>query len=225
MRKYLVGRVRNKLHQDSNWAQHFSPNYQPWDQRLCVVPDDNLFDAINAHKAVVITDTISTFDNEGLVLASGKYLKADIVVLATGLVMTVLGKITISIDGKTVNLSETWTYKGFAFSDVPNLATSNGYINASFGIRASMTSLFLCRILNHMRAVSAQSFTPRLRYSDRLMKPTGPASGFNPGYFQRSAHLFPKEGDRMPWMNVQDYRADRKSFITEPINDGVLKFH
>lgn len=225
MRYLFIRNVRKKLRADFDWSNHFKPNYDPWDQRLCIVPDNNLFNTINSRSVDVVTDRISSFDKEGLVLASGNRLPAEIVVLATGLEMSMLGKINLYLDGNPVDLAQTWTYKGFAFSDIPNLASSNGYVNASFGIRASMTSVYLCRILNHMQATSSRVCIPRLRQSDLDMVKTSSASGFNPSYFQRAAHLFPKEGDRDPWMNVQDYRHDRKAFLHSPVEDGVLEFN
>jgi len=224
MRRYFLNGVRTRLRNNFDWEKHFIPSYAPWDQRLCIVPDDDLFEAINSGVADVVTDQILCFEKEGLVLASGIHLAADIVVLATGLEMTILGRINLSIDDNPVDLAQEWTYKGFAYSNVPNLSSSNGYINASFGIRASMTSVYLCRILNHMRATSSRVCTPRLRPADRKMAKTDPTNGFKPGYFQRAANLFPQEGSHAPWMNVQDYRYDRRAFLYSQMDDGVLEF-
>ena len=150
MKANLIKRVRKALGPDYDVATHFTPTYNPWDQRLCLVPNGDLFDAINSGRASVVTDHIDTFTPTGIRLQSGEELAADIVVTATGLELVTLGEMRFVVDGEPVDFAQTWTYKGFAYSGVPNLASSFGYINASWTLRADLTCEYVCRLLNHM---------------------------------------------------------------------------
>ncbi|MEM8620655.1 MAG: NAD(P)/FAD-dependent oxidoreductase [Actinomycetota bacterium] len=219
----LLGLLGDQLPADQIDA-HFTPTYNPWDQRLCLVPDSDMFDAINAGRATVVTDTIDTVDATGIALSSGDHLDADIIVTATGLKCVMLGEVDIVVDGAPVDFSNTFSYKGFAYSDVPNLASSFGYINASWTLRADLICEYVCRLLNHMRDTGTVQCTPRLRPSDADMEPRPWIENFTSGYIQRVLPEMPKQGDREPWINPQNYKRDRKMFRTAPIVDGVMRF-
>ena len=221
----LLEMVRNELGANYDVDKHFTPSYNPWDQRLCLVPNSDLFKAIRAGRASVVTDHIETFTETGITLASGETLEADIIVTATGLQLVTLGEMTFSVDGEPVDFSKTWSYKGLAYSDVPNLASSFGYINASWTLRADLTCEYVCRLLNHMRDTGTVQCTPRLRDSDRSMPERPWIDGFSAGYMQRVMHLFPRQGDREPWINPQNYTADKKLFRKSPLEDGVMRFN
>jgi cation diffusion facilitator CzcD-associated flavoprotein CzcO len=223
-KQLLVGRVRKALGPDYDVDTHFTPSYAPWDQRLCLVPNGDLFDAINAGTASVVTDRIVTFTETGIELESGQHLDADIIVTATGLEMVTLGEVDFTVDGVPVDFSETWAYKGFAYSDVPNLASTFGYVNASWTLRADLIASYTCRLLNHMTATGTTICTPRLRPSDHSMQARPLLDHLSSGYIQRAATRFPKQGDREPWINPQDYAKDRKMFRKEPVDDGVMVF-
>ncbi|MGD9997563.1 MAG: flavin-containing monooxygenase [Ilumatobacteraceae bacterium] len=220
----LLSMARKELGPDYDVERHFTPAYNPWDQRLCLVPDSDLFEAIRSGTASVVTDHIATVDETGIQLESGERLDADIIVTATGLNLVRLGEMEIVVDGDPVDFSETWSYKGMAYSDVPNLVSSFGYINASWTLRADLTCEYVCRLLNHMRDTGTLQCTPRLRPSDRDMPARPWIENFSSGYMQRAMHLFPKQGDREPWINPQDYAADRKMFRKGPVDDGVMQF-
>lgn len=224
MKKILLGLVRRELGPDYDVDQHFTPSYDPWDQRLCLVPNSDFFEAIKSKKVSVVTGHIKTFTETGIMLQSGEELPADIIVTATGLNLVTLGETEFVVDGKPVDFSRTWTYKGFASSDVPNLASSFGYINASWTLRAELTCEYVCRLLNHMRETGTDQCTPRLRPSDHEMPERPWIDSFTPGYIQRKIHLFPKQGDRAPWINPQLYSKDKKLFREAPVNDGVMQF-
>ncbi|MFV0306466.1 MAG: flavin-containing monooxygenase [Desertimonas sp.] len=203
---------------------HFTPTYNPWDQRLCLIPDGDLYDAINAGKADVVTDTIDTVTADGIRLSSGRTLDADIIVTATGLRMVTLGEADVTVDGEPIDFGQTWTYKGLAYSGVPNLATCFGYINASWTLRADLTSEYVCRLLNHMAETGTTQCTPQLRPGDHDMPARPFIENFSSGYMQRTMHEMPKQGDREPWLNPQSYARDRKMFRKGPIDDGVMRF-
>jgi monooxygenase len=220
----LLKMVRDEMGADYDVDTHFTPTYFPWDQRLCLVPNSDLFNAIKSGKASVVTDRIDTFTPTGIKLASGTELEADIVVTATGLQMVTLGEMGFFVDGEQVDFAKTWTYKGFAYSDVPNLASSFGYINASWTLRADLICEYVCRLLNHMEETGTVQCTPRLRASDAGMEQRPWIENFSSGYMQREMHRFPKQGDREPWINPQDYGRDRKMFRNSPVADGVMRF-
>ncbi|MDP2293485.1 MAG: NAD(P)/FAD-dependent oxidoreductase [Actinomycetota bacterium] len=220
----LLKRVRKELGPDYDVAKHFTPSYNPWDQRLCLVPNSDLFKAIKSGKASVVTDHIDTFTTTGIRLQSGEELAADIVVTATGLELVTLGEMEFAVDGEPVDFSTTWTYKGFAYSGVPNLASSFGYVNASWTLRADLTCEYVCRLLNHMRETGTVQCTPRLRPSDAGMPERPWIADFSAGYMQRVMHKFPRQGDREPWINPQSYTRDKKMFRTSAVDDGAMQF-
>jgi len=224
VKQLLLGGIQLELGADYDIAKHFTPNYNPWDQRLCLVPNGDFFKAMRDGKASVVTDHIASFTETGIQLASGEHLEADIIVTATGLELVTLGEMDFFVDGNQVDFAKTWTYKGFAYSDIPNLASTFGYINASWTLRSDLTAEYVCRLLNHMRKKGVVQCTPRLREQDRNMKERPWIDGFSSGYMQRMMHRMPRQGDHEPWINPQNYRRDKKMFKHSPIDDGVMQF-
>src|SRR6478735_4219937 len=224
MKAGLLKMTRKQLGEDYDVDKHFTPSYNPWDQRLCLVPNADLFEAIKAGKADVVTDTIDTFTEAGIRLASGEELAADIVVTATGLQLVTLGEAQIVVDGEPVDFAQTFSYKGFMYSGVPNLASAFGYINASWTLRADLICRYVCRLLNHMTATGTTICTPTLRAGDAGMKVRPWIEDFSSGYMQRDMDKMPKQGDREPWINPQNYTKDRKLFLKSPLDDGVMVF-
>ncbi|MDE0700051.1 MAG: NAD(P)/FAD-dependent oxidoreductase [Acidimicrobiaceae bacterium] len=224
LKERLLDAAREALGPDYDIDTHFTPQYNPWDQRLCLIPDGDLYEVISNGSASVVTDTIKTFTEKGILLESGAELEADIIVTATGLQLVALGQVELEIDGQPVNLGETWTYKGMAFSDVPNLVTTFGYINSSWTLRVDLNAAYLCRLLNHMRATGTTQCTPRLRPTDHDMVPRPFIDDFPAGYIKRAMHLLPRQGDREPWLNTQNYLRDRKFIGRQPVDDDVMEF-
>jgi cation diffusion facilitator CzcD-associated flavoprotein CzcO len=224
VRQELLKRVRKALGPDYDVEKHFTPSYDPWDQRLCLVPNDDLFEAINSGKASVVTEQIACFTESGVQLASGEVLPADIIVTATGLQLVAAGEVRLSVDDQAVNLADTWSYRGVMYSGVPNLATTFGYINASWTLRADLIAEYVCRLIRHMDDSGTKQVVPRLLEEDKNMEPRPWIDHFSAGYMQRDMHLFPKQGDKSPWTNPQDYGLEREVFEHEQWNDGRLSF-
>ena len=224
VKQRLLKMVRKALGPDFDVDTHFTPRYNPWDQRMCLIPNGDLYDAINSGKATVVTDTITTFTERGILLDSGTELEADIIVTATGLELVTLGEMDFVVDGDLVDFSKTWTYKGLGYSDVPNMVSSFGYINASWTLRADLTCEFVCRLLNHMDATGTTQCTPRLRPSDQSMPARPWIADFSAGYIQRILPALPKQGDREPWINSQSYSRDRELLLEGDLEDGVMQF-
>ena len=224
VKQLLLGGIKMELGADYDIDKHFTPRYNPWDQRLCLVPNGDFFKAMREGKASVVTDHIASFTETGIQLKSGEHLDADIIVTATGLELVTLGEMDFFVDGNQVDFAKTWTYKGFAYSDIPNLASTFGYINASWTLRSDLTAEYVCRLLNHMRKKGVVQCTPRLREQDRNMKERPWIDGFSSGYMQRMMHRMPRQGDHEPWINPQNYRRDKKMFKHSPIDDGVMQF-
>jgi cation diffusion facilitator CzcD-associated flavoprotein CzcO len=224
VKQLLLGGIKMELGADYDIAKHFTPAYNPWDQRLCLVPNGDFFKSMREGKASVVTDQITSFTETGIQLASGEHLDADIIITATGLELVTLGEMDFFVDGNQVDFAKTWTYKGFAYSDIPNLASTFGYINASWTLRSDLTAEYVCRLLNHMRKKGDAQCTPRLREQDRNMKERPWIDGFSSGYMQRMMHRMPRQGDHEPWINPQNYRRDKKMFKHSPIDDGVMQF-
>ena len=220
----LLGGIQLELGGKYPIKKHFLPRYNPWDQRLCLVPNSDFFAAMRSGRASVVTDTIETFTETGILLSSGEHLAADVIVTATGLQLVSLGEAEIYVDGHQVDFAKTRTYKGMAYSDVPNLATSFGYINASWTLRADLTCTYVCRLLNHMRDTGTRQCTPRLRPGEENMPSRPWIDGFSSGYMQRVMHLMPTQGDREPWINPQNYDKDKKMFREGRLDDGVMQF-
>lgn len=219
--KNLIKKVKGKLGSDFDVEKHFTPKYNPWDQRLCLVPDDDLFNCIASGAASVETDHIETFTKDGILLKSGKHLKADIIVSATGLALEVLGGANVTINNEKITFGDTFTYKGIMFSGVPNLVTVFGYTNASWTLRADLISEFVCRLLNHMSDKSYIAATPT--NDDPNMK-VEPYLDFSSSYVMRSHDILPKLGDRNPWRNPQNYFLDMASMRFGKLEDGVMRF-
>ena len=224
IRNTLINLVRQELGEDYDVEKHFTPRYNPWDQRLCLVPNSDLFKAIKSGKAEVVTDRIDTFTADGIRLKSGDELAADIIVTATGLNLLVLGGVEFLVDGEPVEFARTYTYKGIMYSDVPNLVSIFGYINASWTLRADLISEYTCRLITHMDKTGYRQCTPRLRDEDLNMPERPYIEGFSSGYIQRLLPVLPKQGDRSPWLNSQSYKEDKKNLRHGAIEDGVLIF-
>jgi cation diffusion facilitator CzcD-associated flavoprotein CzcO len=217
----LLNLVREQLPKGYDVEKHFRPRYNPWDQRLCVVPDGDLFKAISAGKASVETDEIAAFVENGIRLKSGKTLEADIIITATGLSLEAMGGAKASVDGRPVNLGDTFTYRGFACSGIPNLAFVFGYTNSSWTLRADLISQYVCRLINFMDRHGYDIATPV--NDDPSLKPE-PFLNLNSGYILRAAERLPKQGDRDPWRNPQSYFRDIMVLRHGKIDDRVMRF-
>jgi cation diffusion facilitator CzcD-associated flavoprotein CzcO len=220
----LIDMVRQELGADYDVETHFTPRYNPWDQRLCLVANSDLFQAIKSGKASVVTDNIDTFIEKGILLKSGQELEADIIVTATGLNLVVLGGVKFEVDGQPVDFSNTYVYKGSMYSNVPNLVSVFGYVNASWTLRADLIAEYICRIINHMDKTGFFQCTPRLRHEEQNMTARPLVDNFSSNYIQRVMHLLPKQGDHEPWVGAQSYKRDKKMLCCEAIEDGVLVF-
>jgi cation diffusion facilitator CzcD-associated flavoprotein CzcO len=220
LRHYLLKQVREELGPDYDVATHFTPNYNPWDQRLCAVPDGDMFAAIREGRADVVTDHIERFNAEGIHLQSGKQLDADIIIMATGLNLKFAGGVQYSIDGKTIDFTQHYVYRGMMFSDIPNLAFVVGYTNSSWTLKADLSSNYMCRLLNEMSRNSYKSVTPRV--NDTIGEE--PLLDFEAGYVLRSREQFPKQGDRFPWKVYQNYIRDFFSLGYGSLKDNELEF-
>jgi monooxygenase len=220
--KALVRRgVEKRLPQGFDVDTHFKPSYGPWDQRLCLVPDGDLFDAICDGRASVVTDHIETFTEDGLKLASGAELEADLIVTATGLNLLTLGGMQIAVDGREVDVSQTMSYKGMMLGGVPNLAMAFGYTNASWTLKCDLTCGYVCRLLNHMEE---QGFRQCTAVNSDPSITELPFIDFSSSYVQRSIHLFPKQGSRAPWRLYQNYALDILALRYGAIDDGAMQF-
>lgn len=222
LKKRILDMVRKELGPDYDVAKHFTPSYNPWDQRLCLVPNADLFQSIREGRTEVVTEHIDRFTENGILLNNGQELAADIIVTATGLNMQIMGGAQFSLNGKPLDFADTWAYKGLMYSGVPNLVMTFGYINASWTLRADLTAEFFCRLINHMDEHDARVVRPTLREEDRGMEARPFIDDFSAGYMQRMMHRFPKQGDRAPWLNTQDYGKDRKLLSRDSLDDGVL---
>ena len=220
-KKRLVGMVRDALGPDYDVETHFTPRYNPWDQRVCAVPDADLFDAIKAGKVSIATDTIEKFTATGMRLVSGETLEADIVVTATGLEMQLMGGATLFLDGAPVDMPKTMIYKGMMIGGVPNLSYVIGYNNASWTLKADLSSAHACRIINYMDRRHYVSVMPKL---DPAEMSDGNFFGLTSGYLARAAGTVPKQGVRHPWKVHHNYARDYASLKLGKVDDGVLVF-
>ncbi|ACL56078.1 flavin-containing monooxygenase [Methylobacterium nodulans] len=212
--------VRAQLGEGYDVATHFTPTYDPWDQRVCFVPDGDLFRAIRGGRASIVTDHIESFTETGLALRSGAQLEADVIVTATGLKLKMLGGMTLAVDGRPVEASNTLLYKGMMLSDVPNLAVAIGYTNASWTLKCELTARFVCRLIARMEARGDAWCVPR--------RGAGvgeePAIDFTSGYIRRSLALLPKQGTRKPWRLYQNYALDLAALRFGALEDEALEF-
>ncbi len=220
MKKLIAKGVKAEIG-DEYANRHFTPTYDPWDQRLCIVPDADLFKVIRDGRASVVTDQIETFTKTGVRLASGEDLDADIIVTATGLLLKIMAGLTLVVDGTTVDLSKAMAYKGIMFSDVPNLAQAFGYTNASWTLKCDLTSEYVCRILKFMDARGYASCAPRL--SDPTVLPE-PVLDFNSGYVLRALDSLPSQGSKSPWRLHQNYVKDLSMLRYGRVEDGTIEF-
>jgi monooxygenase len=219
--KRLVGLVRDALGPDYDVKKHFSPRYNVWDQRVCAVPDADLFTAINAGTVSVVTDTINTITETGVQLTSGETLPADVIVTATGIEMQLMGGAALSLDGVPVAMPDTMIYKGMMIGGVPNLSYVIGYNNASWTLKADLSSAHACRILNYMDRHGLVQVMPRL---DPTEMSNGNFFGLTSGYLTRAQHVVPKQGVRHPWKVHHNYARDYASLKLGRVDDGVLVF-
>jgi monooxygenase len=219
MKRLIARGVKRELGEES--LKDFTPSYDPWDQRLCLVPNSDLFQAIREGKASIVTDHIETFTETGLQLKSGEHLDADIIVTATGLVLKLMAGLDLTVDGAPVDLSKTIAYRGMMYSDVPNAASAFGYTNASWTLKCDLTAEYVCRLLNYMDSHGYDQCTPRL--NDPSVTPE-PVIDFTSGYVQRALHTLPRQGSKMPWRLHQNYVKDISMMRYGRVDDGTMEF-
>ena len=217
----LRGRLKGHLG-DKYDPKHFEPPYNPWQQRLCLVPDGDLFEALKSGKAQVVTDHIAGFDEGGIKLQSGEYLPADVVITATGLRLVLAGKVEVSKDGEEVDWTDHFFYRGTMFSNLPNLSFVFGYLNASWTLRADCNARYACEVLKEMGERGADVAVAELAPEDEpeAVEPWD----YTSGYLNRAKGLMPKVSAERPWTLAHDYLADRRDFRQRPVADGVLRF-
>jgi len=220
VRRFIRRGVERQLPAGYDVDAHFEPRYDPWDQRMCLVPDSDLFKAISEGRASVVTDRIVSFTERGLALESGDELEADAIVTATGLNLLFLGGIEFTVDGEAVDVPRAFAYKGMMLSGVPNFAFTVGYTNASWTLKADLTSEYVCRLLNHMDAHGYRRAVPEVDGSVT----EEPLLDFTSGYVLRSLDQFPKQGSREPWKLRQNYLFDIRTIRRGEIDDGALRF-
>ncbi len=220
-KKFLVDNVHKELGGFVDFARHFTPDYGPWDQRVCLVRDGDLFEALRDGRASIVTDHVETFTEKGVRLRSGKELEADLVVTATGLKVKFMGGIAVDVDGRTAEPNTLMTYKGMMCSDVPNLAFAIGYTNASWTLKCDLTSEYACRLIDHMDRHGYVQCVPRRR--DPTLR-EAPLLDFTSGYVQRAAALLPKQGSRAPWKLYQNYVFDLLTLRRGRVDDGEMEF-
>ena len=221
VRAYLARQAEEKLGGAVPVDPHFTPSYDPWDQRLCLVPDDDLFEVLKDGSASIVTGRIETFTERGLRLEDGTEIEADLVVSATGLKLLPFGGIAMVIDGAPKDVKDTYNYKGMMFSGVPNFAALFGYTNASWTLKIDLSARYFCRLIREQRRRGADSFVPRMKGPP----PEGePIIDFGSGYVRRSIHLFPRQGPTRPWRNHQNYVLDALDVGLARLDDGVMRF-
>lgn len=221
IKKMIRKGLRAELGPDYDLNTHFTPRYKPWDQRLCLVPDGDLFKTLRSGRASVVTDHIETFTEKGIRLKSGAEIEADIVVTATGLNLLALGGMEFSVDGRSVDLAKCMSYKGMMLSGVPNLAIALGYTNASWTLKCDLTCEYVCRLLNHMDKQGFAQCTPR--QNDPTVGEQ-PFIDFSSSYIQRAIHKFPKQGTKAPWKLYQNYALDIMTLKFGAVADGAMEF-
>ncbi|MCA0131188.1 NAD(P)/FAD-dependent oxidoreductase [Winogradskyella sp. D23] len=220
MKKYIIKKAQTELG-DYPVNPHFTPNYNPWEQRFCLAPDGDLFKAIRSGKASVETEKISHFYNKGVALESGKNLEADIIISATGLKILPLGGVKILVDNQTIDLSQLYVYKGCMLSSLPNLFLFVGYTNASWTLKSDLTSEYIARVLGYMNKKGLNTICPMLK--DSTIKPI-PLLNLNSGYIHRAKNILPNQGNKVPWRVYQNYILDYKMLRIDKINDGIAVF-
>ncbi len=216
----ILRNVAAQLPEGYEIARDFEPRYAPWDQRICLVPDADLFRALKSGRAEIVTDTIACFTPGGVALSSGRELAADIVVTATGLTLKLFGGVELVVDGRIVDPAERLAYKGMMLSDVPNLVLAFGYTNASWTLKCDLTARYACRLLNHMDRQGVTTCTPRRDWAVARE----PMLGFTSGYVTRAAAILPQQGATAPWRVHQNYLLDLAALAAAPLDDGVMAF-
>jgi monooxygenase len=221
VKRLLRTLARRRLPRGYDVDTHFNPRYDPWDERMCIAADGDLFKAITSGRVSVLTDVIDTFTETGITLASGRELAADLIVTATGLNLQPLGGIQLSVDGRDVALADTLAYRGAMISGVPNMAFAFGYINQSWTLGADLTAQHVCRLLNHMDERGYEQCTPR-----NMQRAAGsaPFMELSSGYVRRGVDLFPRQGSADPWYRPQNYSRDRRTVLRAPLDDPALEF-
>ncbi len=220
-RANILNGARDALGPGFDIERHFNPGYKPWDQRVCLVPDADLFEAMKAGKVNVVTEAIDRFSEAGILLESGETLPADIIITATGLVMKIMHGIDIRVDGSSVELGETLSYKGMMYSNIPNLFSAFGYTNASWTLKAELICEYVCRLLRHMDRRGYEQCTPRLQGEEAGAEAF---VDFTSGYVQRALDGLPKQGARRPWKVYQNYLKDLLIMRFGALDDGVMEF-
>ena len=220
-KQLLLGGVRLALGKDFDVEKHFTPTYNPWQQRLCLVPDGDLFRTIREGRASVVTSHIDRFTETGIRLKDGSELEADMIVTAIGLNLQVMGGMSLAVDGKAIEPSQLMSYKGMMYSDIPNLATATGYTNASWTLKCDLTCEYVCRLINHMDRHGYRISVPR--QNDPSVTEV-PWLDFTSGYVQRAVANFPKQGSKRPWKLYQNYALDIFSLRFGKIDDGVMQY-
>lgn len=219
-KKAIIGDIEEILG-DKFEAKHFTPYYKPWDQRVCLCPDADFFEAIKENKASVVTDHIDRFTETGIKLQSGEELKADMIVTATGLEMLFMGGIEVSVDGTVVEPSESFVYKGFMVNSVPNMFAAVGYTNASWTLKVDLTNRYACRVINYLEKQGYQYCQPEV--DDGIVE--APLLDLTSGYIQRGQAGFPKQATKTPWKLYQNYIFDKLSLRFAAVKDGTMTFH
>lgn len=220
-KRRLLAAVARAIGDTSYVKKHFTPKYNPWDERLCLVPDNDLFDAIKTGKASVETDHIERLEADGIRLKSGRLLRADVIVLATGLTMRFAGGLPIEINGEAISIPERTTYRSCMLDGVPNLIFAFGYTNSSFTLRTDLVADFVCRMISHMEQSGFVTVTP---IAPKLMSRRPWFDEFQPGYIKRALDNLPLQGDHPLWQNSQDYEADKRLFELVPPTDASLVY-
>ena len=220
VKRKLIDMVRDELGPEYDVETHFTPRYNPWDQRLCLIPDSDMFESVREGRTRIVTGEIDTFTETGIRLRSGEELEADIIVTATGLKVQLLSDVAFTIDGERRDLSRALSYKGMMFSDVPNLAYSFGYTNASWTLKADLTCGYVCRLLNHMERKGCDIAMPRREADVEEV----PFLDFTSGYVRRALDILPKQGSKKPWKLYQNYALDMASLKFGAVEDGVMEF-
>ena len=221
VKRLILGGVRMALWPDYDVATHFTPRYNPWDQRLCLVPDGDLFKAIRDKRASVVTSEIDHFTKSGIKLKNGSELQADIIVTATGLVLQVLGGMEVNVDGRVVDFARTLNYKGMMYSDVPNMASAFGYTNASWTLKCDLTCEYVCRLINYM---DRHGYRQCVAHNVDSTVTELPSLDFSSGYVQRSIAKMPKQGSKRPWRLYQNYALDIVTLRYGKVDDGVMRY-
>ena len=222
-RQFLLDSIRAELPEGFDVEKHFNPSYRPWQQRIALLPDGDMFKSIKKGQASVVTDQIETFDASGIQLASGERLDADVVITATGFDLSVMGDVAFVVDGQEVDWADTVTYRGLMFTGVPNLAYVFGYFRASWTLRADLIADFVCRLLTHLDEIDKSMVVP-VRDGDGELLPWVEPENFNPGYLTRSLAKMPKQGAEAPWRLEHEYSLEKEILPGADLDDGSLEY-